>query len=154
VESIVLSAFLSAMRRRITAAAGDAASIWRKQPVPDRLAGGARRVPLDGGGLAIGSVSASQLSFAVQAGGGSAVVLAERLQRLAGEAGPEDEALEINDPTLGPVALACAESLTATLTAARVGAAQELDPALAAQLDGVLDTTATWRSALDQRQLG
>jgi hypothetical protein len=139
-ESILLSAFLSAMRgvTGVTAETGDAAAIWlRPDRFPDRLAGGARLVPLlDAAQMVIGSVSASELAFAVTDCGGSATRLADSLRHLIGDGAAGDQ--EPDDPTLEPVAVACADAYVATVTAGSILRAAHLDPALAKQLAGLV----------------
>jgi hypothetical protein len=150
-ESILLSAFLSAMRGGVTAEVGDAAALWlRPDRFPDRLAGGARLVPLvDAAQLMIGSVSASELAFAVTDCGGSALRLADSLRDLieGGAAGEQ----EPDDPTLEPVAVACADACVATVTAGSILRAAHLDPPLAKQLAGLVSTDPkTWQGPLSQ----
>ena len=146
-ESILLSAFLSAMRGGVTAEVGDAAALWLP-PVrfPDRLAGGARLVPLvDADRLMIGSASASELAFAVTDSGGSATRLADSLRNLIEGGGAGD------DPTLERVAVACADGFVATSTAGSILRAAHLDAALAAELaDLVNPDPKTWQGPSSQ----
>jgi hypothetical protein len=127
-ESILLSAFLSAMREGVTAETGAGAALWLNPDIfPDRLAGGAVRVPLlNAGRLTIGSVSMPELALAVAHSGGSASQLNDRLRRLVDGGGEGDQ--DFDDPTLEPIAVACADAYAATVTAEVIRRSGQLSP--------------------------
>jgi hypothetical protein len=153
-ESILLSAFLSAIRGGLTPEVGDAAAVWLTQGFPDRLAGGARLVPLvDAAHLTVGSVSASELAFAVGDCGGSANRLAESLRHLIERSGAEAQALD--DPTLERVAVACADAYSATVTAGFILKAGQFSPDLSKELGDLVDADPkTWQGPSAQLQSG
>jgi hypothetical protein len=154
-ESVLLTAFLSAMRQGVTAEAGAAAQLWSKTELfPDRLAGGARRVPvLDPARLSIGSVSMPELALAVAHSGGSANVLAGRLRDLVGGGGDGDE--DFDDPTLEPIAVACADAYAATVTADGLRRAGDLSPDLMQKLGDIVGADPRkWQGPSKQLQSG
>jgi hypothetical protein len=154
-EPILLSAFMSAMRDGVTAETGAAAALWLKPDVfPDRLAGGAVRVPLlNAERLTIGSVSVPELALAVAHSGGSASQLNDRLRRLVDGSGEGDE--DFDDPTLEPIAVACADAYAATVTAEVIRRAGQLSPDLFEKLADIVGVDPKkWQGPSKQLQSG
>ena len=122
----------------MTAETGAAAALWLKPDIfPDRLAGGAVRVPLlNAERLTIGSVSMPELALAVAHSGGSAYQLTDRLRRLVEGGGGGDQ--DFDDPTLEPIAVACADAYAATVTAEVIRRAGDLSPDLFEKLVSIV----------------
>lgn len=141
-ESVLLTAFLSAARSGPTASTAAAAAYAATPDLFDRLAGGARRVPLgDPASASIGSVSLPELAMAMGSAGGSVADLARRLRSLVTLGGSADD-----DPTLPPVAHACADAYAAVVVAGRYVEADAVDEAAAAALGTAMDVDpARWR---------
>lgn len=141
-ESVLLSAFLSAARSGVTSSTVAAAAYAATPDLLDRLAGGARRVPVaDAASASIGSVSLSELAVAMGAAGGSVAELTNRLRALVTLGGSADD-----DPTLPPVAYACADAYAAVVSADRYAAADAVADEAASELGTAMNVDpATWR---------
>jgi len=146
-ESVLLSAFLSAARSGPTPSAVAAAVYVGRPDLLDRLAGGARRVPLaDAGTSTVGSVSLSELAVAMRAAGGSVSELSDGLRSLAAQGGSGPD-----DPTLPAVALACADTYVAVLAAGQTLAVGRVDDADADTLGSAMNIdSSAWRGPATQ----
>lgn len=134
-ESVLVSAFLSAVRTGITPSTVAAAAYTATPDLLDRLAGGARRVPVaDPASASVASVSLSELAVAMGAAGGSVAGLSERLRALVtlGSTGPDD-------PALPPIALACADTYVAVAAAGRFVASGTVEESHVSVLGTAMD---------------